>query len=884
MSRHLSLVFVSLFGIALWCGQSSHGEPTPTTSSSAEKFFTEKVHPLIQSKCYGCHGEDKKNVEGELDMSSRENLLKGGESGKPALVPGKPDESPMYGAVLRAEKLKMPPKDRNALSREEAEILREWIASGAVWVAPPTNTTAQPKWSYKEEDIWAFRPVKSVKAPETSASCKSPVDAFVQRELRKVGLKAAPPADKLTLIRRATFDLTGLPPAPAEIDAFLKDKSPDAFDKVVERLLASPRYGEKMARNWLDVVRYADTDGFSNDYERPNAWRYRDYVIRSFNADKAYNRFVLEQIAGDEFDASDPENVIAVGMLRMGPWEHTAMSVAAVTRQLFLDDVTSITGSAFLGLTTGCARCHDHKFDPIPTRDYYRLQSCFATTQFEARDVAFLPIENTQRCASEMERVRAAMKGLRSRIKEIQAKHDDAVNAWMKQKGYAALKDVPLQERPKKDFGLTAADMGTEKVLRKRLEYLEREMKRFEPQAFSVASDIKSDAPALRVLIGGALESPGDAVTPGVLSAVYNSDDSKSPSDWNTVPSAGSGRRLQLAKWIASPQNPLTARVMVNRIWQWHFGKGLVKSSNNFGKMGDRPTNPELLDWLATYFVEHGWSMKEMHRLIMHSQTYQQSSAPADTDALKKLDPEEKLLAHFLPRRMTAEELRDSILAVSGQLNNEMGGPPVFPEINLEAALQPRHIMGSMAPPYVPSPTREQRNRRTIYAVQIRSLPDPLLQVFNVAPTEISCERRDQTTVTPQVFALFNSQMANDAALTMAANLSKETKSPAKQIQNAFILAYGRQPTANEQKLCMSHFRATQVTQRGTQPVDFRFPAKVERSMVEELTGEPFDFEEAWDTTNYEYNLQPSEVSPETRALASVCLVMLNSNEFVYIY
>ena len=746
---------------------------TQSARSEAAQYFHQTVRPLLQSKCFGCHGEDQKNIEGELDMSTREGLLKGGESGKPALIPGKPDESAMFRAVLRHDKLKMPPKDRNKLSADEIEVLRKWIAEGAVWEKENgTNVSTTSQWSYKEEDIWAFRPTKKTAVPAAGPKTKvqTPVDHFIQQKLTEKDLSPALPADKTTLIRRATFDLTGLPPTPKEVDDFVNDKSSNAFDKVIDRLLASPHYGEQWGRHWLDVVRYADTDGFSNDYERPNAWRYRDYVIRSFNSDKPYDRFVMEQIAGDESfraDSKDPnerEKLIAVGMLRMGPWEQTAMSVAAVTRQQFLDDVTSIVGTAFCGLTVGCARCHDHKFDPIPTKDYYRLQSIFAPTRFETAKVDFLPTENVTDFKTKTAQVESAKESLKNRISAITQKHDRAVKQFLKENGYKSLKEVPFEKRPGKGLGLSSVDLSTEKVLRKRIEYREREIERYLPQSFSVSSKASKaetkDISPTRILIGGSLESPGEPVQPGVLSAVYNSDDLKSPSEWNRMPASETGRRLKLAQWIASTNNPLTARVMVNRIWQYHFGKGLVKSSNNFGKMGDRPTHPELLDWLATYFMIHDWSVKEMHRLIMRSYSYQQSANGLNANALRKNDPEEKLWSHFLPRRLTAEELRDSMLAVSGELSETSGGPPVFPEINLEAALQPRHIMGSLAPVYMPSAKRDERNRRTIYTVQIRSLISPMLQVFNAAPTELSCERRDATTVTPQVFALFNIQNA----------------------------------------------------------------------------------------------------------------------------
>ena len=868
-------------------------------SAEAADFFPQIVRPLLEAKCFGCHGEEK-DREAEFDMRTREGLLKGGESGKPALVPGEPEKSPMFRAVLRTEKLKMPPKERNKLSDVEVETLRQWIAAGAQWVESPKSAgESKPKWEYKPEDIWAFQPLAKPAVPQIGnalSKIQNPIDSFVQAKLNEKNLKPAPPADRATLIRRATYDLTGLPPTPDEIDAFVKDKSPDAFNKVVERLLGSLHYGEKQSRHWLDVVRYADSDGFSNDYERPNVWRYRDYVIRSFNSDKPYDQFIVEQVAGDELAESEysalrtphSELLVAVGMLRTGPWEQTAMSVAAVTRQQFLDDVTHSVGTAFLGLTVGCARCHDHKFDPIPTKDYYRLQSVFAPVQFEARKVEFSPRENTKGFDEEIARVNAAMERTKARLAVVRGKHQAAVKSFLKEKGVKALKDLPEADRPKRELGLTLAEQGTEKVLNKRVEYLERELQRYQPQAFSIADGGLEKAvptPALNVLIGGSLEAPGDAVEPGVLQVImnrgrlnYNAEAEK------IIPESDKSRRLALAKWIADPKNPLTARVMVNRIWQSHFGQGLVATPNNFGKMGKKPTHPELLDWLANYFIEHGWSVKEMHRLIMRSATYQQNANCSDAEALKKADPEDNLLAHFRPRRLAAEELRDGMLAASGELSSTMGGPPVCPEINLEAAIQPRHIMGSIAPPYKPSPTREQRNRRTIYTVQIRSLINPMLQVFNAPSTDFSCEYRENSTVTPQVFALFNSQSAHDAALAMADHVSKTTSNRSKQIEQVYRLAYGRLPTKQEKQICLTHLGKNTAQQKEIKPAKFEFPKKVVQSMVEEFTGEPFEFEEDWDFSNYEYNLQPTDVSAETRALADLCLVILNSNEFVYVY
>ena len=350
------------------------------------------------------------------------------------------------------------------------------------------------------------------------------------------------------------------------------------------------------------------------------------------------------------------------------------------------------------------------------------------------------------------------------------------------------------------------------------------------------------------------------------------------------IPDEQNGRRAALAKWMANAENPLTARVMVNRIWQGHFGQGLVGTPNNFGKMGKKPTHPELLDWLAHEFIERKWSIKQMHRLIMDSAVYQQSATPINAEAVTRLDPEKKLLSHFVPRRLTAEELRDSMLFVSGELSTNYGGPPIFPEINLEAALQPRHIMGGIAPPYQPSLRRDQRNRRTIYTVRIRTLMNPMLEVFNQPSPDISCEQRDSTTVAPQAFALFNSQSAHDLALALANRVHKISRIRSTQIEHAFKLVCGRLPTTREKELCSRHLERLTEHHWKTKPVKFQFPERVVQRMVEELTGDPFEFEEPWDLSEYEYNLQPSEVSAEVRALGDLCLVLFNSNEFLYVY
>ncbi len=700
------------------------------------------------------------------------------------------------------------------------------------------------------------------------------MDSFILDKLRAKALEPAPPADRRTLIRRATFDLTGLPPTPEEVDAFVRDRSPDAFRKVVERLLASPRYGERWGRHWLDVVRYADSDGYSNDYERPNAWRYRDYVIRSFNQDKPYDRFLLEQIAGDELDAGNPESLVATGFLRMGPWEHTSMSVAAVTRQLFLDDVTHNTATVFLGLTLGCARCHDHKFDPIPTRDYYRFQAVFASTEFEQRPAPFLAAENQAGFDKELARLEEMIRHTEARLKDLREKIQKSPERY-----YA-----PASTGPAKQIdNLAAAELERDRAYRKRLEIYRRALDRYRPLAYSVSSGglkEKKPAPDTFILVGGALSSPGEKVAPGALTAVHVNGGADGPAIQSTV----EGRRLALARWIASPSNPLTARVIVNRVWQYHFGLGLVASANNFGLMGRRPTHPELLDWLAQYFMDHGWSVKEMHRVIMLSAAYQRASEHPQAEQAAKVDPENLLLSHFSPRRLEAEELRDSILAVSGELSSEAGGPGTFPEINEDLAQQPILIMGTISPAYQPSPTRRQRNHRTIYTFQKRSLVDPVVEVFNGPKLNESCERREASTVPTQAFALLNSKFTRDTALAFAVRLEKLSRDRHAQVDHAFRLAFHRQPTERERTKALEHLAKMTEHHRRVAPPQVPTRKPLVRGLIGEYTGKHFDLEEEADPAEYEENIQPAQVSAETRALADLALVLFNSNEFVYVY
>ena len=854
-----------------------------------DRLFTLKVKQIFTGKCFSCHGGDPDKIKGDFNLTTRNALLKGGESESPGIIPGKPDASLIIRAIERKdEDLAMPPKANDKLNPSQIAFIKRWIALGAPWpdaktqakyvaeertkirtdegVLVKTSEGLSEAWTYRryqDENLWAYQPVKKPAVPTSPFS--NPIDAFISVQLPK-GLNPAPLADRLTLIRRVTFDLTGLPPTPNEIDDFIKDQKPGAYGRLLNRLLASPHYGEQWGRHWLDVVRYADSGGFANDFERPNAWRYRDYVIRAFNSDKPFDQFVHEQIAGDELDSKNVEHLIAVGFLRMGPWEQTGMSVAAVTRQFFLDDVTDSVGQVFLGHALQCARCHDHKFDPLPTRDYYSMQAVFANTQFAEVNAAFQPGENQD--------------GFETHKKYHQLRDNE--NKRM-------LGGLPKERVSPNDF-------GRERLGRKWSKLFSWGHDRYRPIAYTVyngkpraqknvsSRQLKPTVnPGARmmpektaILTGGDLFSPADPVEPGALSAVGLKAD---------IPAEVNGRRTALAKWITHKDNPLTARVMVNRVWQNHFGRGLAGNPNNFGATGKKPTHPELLDWLASEFVAKGWSVKELHRLIMTSETYRRASTHPTPERLAKLDPAGNSYAVFRPRRLTAEELRDAMLAVTDELNRKPGGIPARPDMNLEAALQPRMIMGTFAPSYVPDTKPAQRNRRSVYALKLRGQRDPFMTTFNQPGPDKSCELRDSSNVTPQVFTLFNSEESADRALAFAARVLKETKGEGEAVRRAFRLAFGRVPNKAEADDALQLWKETTQEQAKRKPKARTYPTEVTRSANEENTGQIFTFvEKLFEYQDYQPDLQPHQVDARTRGFADLCLALLNANEFLYVY
>ena len=893
--------------------------------SQGEKLFALHVRPIFQEKCSGCHS--KEEIKGGFDLSSRKSMLEGGDAyGESVVVPGDIDASSLLVMIARDEPgYEMPPKEADRLSQQEVWAIRDWIRADAPWpnekrvaeiydhfaegITVTTSGGLHEEWTnrkYKPEDLWAFQPLRRDFTEILRNQDQSPIDQFIDHQLDALGIDAAPPADRRSLIRRVTFNLIGLPPTPEEVQQFLDDPRSleEAFATVVDRLLESPHYGEQWARHWLDVARYADSSGFANDHERPNAWRYRDYVIRAFNNDKPYDQFIREQIAGDEVDSDNAELLVATGFLRMGPWEHTGMSVAKVTRQQWLDDITDTVGQVFLGQALQCCRCHDHKFDPIPTRDYYSMQAVFATTQFAEIETEWLDSENLGGMDEDQHYHRLRNDRNDQVLEQLEETKRRYVEEWFaerdlpfKTREEAKKANVPDENLPPGRLLRTPNEFGQERVARKWNSRFTWEFDRYKPIAFTVYNGktrkpkntqgrtSKPEDPMrmgtleqTAILNGGDVFSPGEVVKPGVLSVVPGGLDFK-------IPNGVEGRRKALADWLIDPQNPITPRVITNRIWAFHFGRGIAGNPNNFGATGKKPTHPALLDWLATEFKQRGWSFKELHRLILNTRAYRRAAQHEDAAKLATIDPNRESYASFLPRRLEAEEIRDASLWITGELNREMGGIPIRPDMNLEAALQPRMIMGTFAPSYFPNPKPKDRNRRSIYTHRTRGQRLPFMETFNQPGSEKSCELRDQSNITPQVFALLNGHEANDRALALAARILKETDRNEDAIKRLFQLLYGRPPTAEEAADSLGHWRAMTRRQEAIRPRPREFPRQVIREAVEENTGKPFTFsEQLFVYDDYQPDLQPHEVDARTRGLGDTCLSLMNSNEFMYLY
>ena len=746
---------------------------------------------LLQQRCGACHGESN-GISG-LKINSRDNLLKGGKRG-PAIIPGKSADSLLFRAVARLGDLKMPP---NApLTAGEVSTLKNWIDHGAAWTSG--------RW-------WAF---ETPKPPPVPAGPANPIDAFLDAKIRAAGLTPAPEADRLTLIRRASYDLLGLPPAAEQIDRFLNDKSSDAWEHVLDTLLASPRYGEKWGRHWLDLARYGDTAGFEQDPYLLLAWRYRDYVVKSFNDDKPYDQFAKEQIAGDELYPGDPDARTGTGFYRVGVNRDMLFKVEDINVVEKRTDMVDTTSAVFLGLTVGCARCHDHKFDPIPQRDYYRMQAIF---QPAASDRIFLDY-NPARFYDIAENARTfKLWQISAEIANINGKYQDE----LREKKIAALpadlqaafrapeKDRTLDQKRLVSENPNAVKVGQSEIDgimsqadKERMEAIaKRLLQTFTgygpPPVADGITDAGREAPRTYIALRGNPDAPGDEVKPGFLTALGGGDIADPPPR-----STSTQRRKAFAEWLARPENPLFARVMVNRIWQFHFGAGLAKSSSDFGVRGGNPTHPELLDWLACEFAAKGWRIKAMHKLIMMSAAYRRSANASDLARAK--DPENELLSHMNRRRLEAEELRDAALKISGELNLRMGGVPVVPALSKEEMYG---MIGNPANAWIVTADASEYKRRSIYLIARRTFQQPMAQAFDGPDGVLTCPRRNESTTAPQSLAMLNSTFTMDRAKVLSTKVSDP--------EAAWKRVYGRSPSA-EEKSAAEQFLAKQQALLGS--------------------------------------------------------------------
>lgn len=868
----------------------------------------------ILAKCQQCHGETAQMSH--LSVMSRDALLRGGDHG-PAVVPGNSAESLLYKRITGQVKPNMPMAPMPPLSPEEIAAVKEWIDAGAPMAEAPKAVEVTKKdddsnllkyGSYSERPVtaadrqyWAFqKPVRSA-VPKLADDRwnHNPIDALVKAKQEEIGLKAAPQADKRTLIRRAYLDLTGLLPPTAEVNAFVNDSSPDAYSKLVDKLLASPHYGERWARLWLDVARYADSTGYEYDYDYEDAWRYRDYVIKAFNEDKPYNQFVIEQLAGDEMEKPTFDSKTATGFVRLGPRVLDRDLENPNYRFDYLDDMARTAMQGFQALTINCARCHDHKFDPITRRDYYKTLAAFNT--FVEYEHPLVSAEEWAKYEKTSNDINAKIKVLNQQIATIEAPYRKEVFQTMLAKMPADIQEAFKTPEDKRTPGqkllvaqvstirgngdedgyrakvkISAQDEPKRKALEDQIAALKKEIPakppiamgvrdgdfRFTPHApfqpgtggginyedfgfkgkYMPAKGDKYEPPPVYFAATGLGEFKDEmkapVVEPGFLTVLNPGSANITPPQNSEFPT--SGRRLALAKFIASPDNPLTARVMVNRIWYQHFGQGIVSTPNNFGKMGTPPSNQALLDWLATEFVRQGWSVKQMQRLIMNSETYKMASAFYDDTSLAK-DSTNTFLWRFPVKRLEAEIIRDATLSASGDLNLQAGGPAFFPPVP-KALVSGASIKGKFPV------TKDDAStwRRSVYASVKRNLKYPMFEVFDQSNPSLSCERRDVTTVPTQALTLFNNESFLIQSQHMATRVQREAgDDPAAQIRHMYRIAYSREASAKELQQALDFVKG--------------------RMDAASKSGSGAD--------------NPLALSP----LAEFAHVVLNSNEFVYI-
>ena len=880
--------------IRLWIdkGAPAEGSAQQVALKQSPTEITEnEVTPIFQMRCIVCHG--KRRQEGGLDLRTQASRLKGGKSG-PALVAGKPGESLLMKRILAGE---MPPPKMlfefavRPPTSAEVEVVRKWIQAGAP-AAPKETVIAEnatdPLVSDEDRKFWSFQPPKRPQIPAVHRreSVRTPIDSFLLQKLEAKNLSFSPSAERLTLMRRAYLDLIGLPPDPAEVESYLKDDRADAYERLVDRLLESPHYGERWGQFWLNAAGYSDSEGIIDaDHRRPHAWRYRDYVIRSFNNDKPYDQFLTEQIAGDELvdtkhvKEATPElidKLAATGFLRMAPdGTYSPANSSIPERMNVIADEIEVFGSSVLGLTVGCARCHNHKYDPIPQRDYYRLGAILQTA-YDPYDWLIPTADNPANLkyssrhldialASERQDTAKFNAPLEAEIKRLEASLEaraKPLRAQLLEERLApfpvsvkddlrAIVDTPEEKRTELQKHLAEKFQDTLKItpeeLVKRFEDFKPE---FEKSQKAIAEqkgklrpkpliralfDMGGEPSVAYLLRRGDAQTPGEPVQPGVPSVIraglapYKISTPHANSD-------SSGRRLALARWLVQPNHPLTARVMVNRIWMHHFGKGLVASPANFGRNGFPPSHPELLDWLATEFVRSGWSMKAMHRLIMTSAAYRQSSDVGI--AVHQADPDNLLLSRMPMRRMEAEVLYDSILKVTASLDPTLFGLPVEVDIKPGGEIVAKGTKAGW--------------RRSVYVLQRRRTPMTMLEVFDQPPMSPNCIERRQSTVPTQALQMMNSDVVQERSRYFAGRLVDQFGNDReKQIQALYLRVLSRPPTGQEIKLATTEIDA------------------LTKHWVTHLENEKND--------------APIKSTAEWKALSDFCQTMLSSAEFLYI-
>ena len=800
----------------------------PSIERDALAQFEQHVRPILVSRCLKCHGSEKQ--KGELRLDTRQSLLTGGESGA-AIEPGDGAASLLISAI-RYDSLEMPPDGQ--LSQREIAAVEKWIERGAAWPVDAMLSAGAPairKISGEDRQHWSIQPIRDPGIPTIADDDWSlnVIDQFVFAKMHPAGVTPAPAAGRRTLARRLYFDLVGLPPTPGQVEQFVSNRSPTAYEDLVDTLLASPAYGERWARHWLDLVRYAESDGYKQDAYRPNAWRYRDYVIDAFNDDMPYDQFIREQLAGDELAPNDPSVWIATGYLRLHLYEYNQRDVMT-QRQDILNEITDVTADVFLGLGLRCARCHDHKFDPILQTDYYRLQSFFAA-MMPRDDVPIAPSDVLANYSEQQTAWEMATADLRAEIAELKRPYasrareqilakfpPDIKSITRKTAGALLPKERQIMDLVNRQIVAEQANIKPKNEDKRRIEELEKKLARFDhlrprplPTGVSV-TDTGPIAPPTVIPGRGSAEEYSDDhnLVPGALVVLGGATANIKPllSSPNTT-----GRRAALADWLTDPSNPLPARVVVNRIWQHHFGHGLVATSSDFGRLGKPPTHPDLLDWLASRFVSDGWHWKPVHRLILTSATYRQSADNPRAEQLTHIDPENKLRWRWDVRRLAAEQLQDSLLSVSGQLDSELGGA-----------------------------SREKESaRRAIYRRVYRNRADKLLGLFDLPDGINSMPERPVTTTPTQALAMFNGPWGTKTATAMADRIfACGCKDAENAVEMGYRLAFGRSPTTDESELAQEFIAAEQGS-------------------------------------------NVSDTSISRAALIGFCHVLLNSNEFLYI-